>query len=57
MDLSTKPAEAHAPNHSLDVQKARVAKSVFSIASLVDDKKSAQDGERSPSEFSNAPFK
>jgi len=52
MDLSTTPRRA--TEGVGDLQKTRVAKSVFSIRSLVDVEEAelpAQDDERSPSEF------
>lgn len=52
MDLSTTPRRA--TDGVGDIQKTRVAKSVFSIRSLVNVEEAelpAQDNERSPSEF------
>jgi len=57
MDLSTTPRRA--TEGVGDLQKTRVAKSVFSIRSLVDVEETelpAQDDERPPSEFSDNPL-
>lgn len=57
MDLSTTPRRA--TEGVGDLQKTRVAKSVFSIRSLVDVEETelpAQEDERSPSESLNGPL-